>query len=215
MVAAKAMAVLLLLRVLLTTKPPEGVRVMPVAALGAVRSRTRVGPVLLTLLPAASNNSTLNTPPLAMAVCSSALVGVPSLVVRLTLVSPAAMSLSWPMRVSPNLNTAEPPVAWPAVMLAAKAKAVLLLLRVLATTWPPAGVMLRPVAALGATMSRTRVGPLVVTWLPATSNSLTLTTPPVAMAVCKAAALAVLVDALTLVSLALMRLSVATNTPLT
>ena len=52
-----------------------------VGSLGAARSRTRVGPVLLTLLPAASNNSTLNTPPLAMAVCNSALVGVPSLVV--------------------------------------------------------------------------------------------------------------------------------------
>ena len=119
------------------------------------------------------------------------------------------------MMVSPNLNTAEPPVAWPAVMLAAKAMAVLLLLRALATTWPPEGVMLRLVAALGATMSRTKVGPLVVTWLPAASNNLTLTTPPLAMAACNAAALAVLVDRLTLVSLALMRLSVPTNTPLT
>ena len=94
MLAAMSMAVLLLLRVLVTTKPPEGVRVMPVAALGAVRSRTRVGPVLLMLLPAASNNSMPNTPPLAMAVCSSALVGVPSLVLRLTVVSPTKMVLS-------------------------------------------------------------------------------------------------------------------------
>ena len=71
-------------------KVPVLVRV----ALGATTSRTKVGPVLLTLLPAASNNSTDSTPPLAMAVCSSALVGVPSLVDRLTVVSPTKMVLS-------------------------------------------------------------------------------------------------------------------------
>ena len=71
--------------------------VRPVAASGGVMSRTRVGPpVLVTLLPAASNSLTLTTPPLAMAACSSALVGVPSLVVRLTPTSPTPMLLSLP-----------------------------------------------------------------------------------------------------------------------
>ena len=70
--------------------------------LGAMTSRSKVGPVALTLLPAPSTKRTLTTPPLAMAACNSAAVGVPSLVLTATLVLPARMLLSLPIKVSPR-----------------------------------------------------------------------------------------------------------------
>jgi hypothetical protein len=71
----------------------KSVALIPVSALkatavmvvvGATRSRNKLGPVALTLLPAASIKRTDTTPPLAMAACNSAAVGVPSLVLKLT-----------------------------------------------------------------------------------------------------------------------------------
>ena len=50
-------------------------------AVGALRSRSKVGPLALRVLPAWSYKVTLTVPPAVMAACSSALVGVPSLVV--------------------------------------------------------------------------------------------------------------------------------------
>ena len=47
---------------------------------GALRSRSKVGPLALKALPAWSYKVTLTVPPAVMAACSSALVGVPSLV---------------------------------------------------------------------------------------------------------------------------------------
>ena len=77
MLAAKAMAVLLLLRALATTVPPEGVRTMPVGALGAVAFRIKlVVPVLLVLVAEV----------LVVLILEQALPGLPILAVAVAVV---------------------------------------------------------------------------------------------------------------------------------
>ena len=155
--------------------PVEPEMAMP-ETVGLVMSRTRVGlfTLLVAALPTASISTTVATPPEAIAACNSALVGVPSEVVKLTLVSPAAMLLSV-ATVAPLIKSrALPPVASPATIVALAVRLVLLRAMVLGSTVPPAGVSVTAVGAVGARVSMLmlRVPALLV--LPAASVWVTL-----------------------------------------
>ena len=85
------------------------------------------------------------------------MVGVPSLVVNVTLVSPALMVLSVATSTPLTLSTALPPVATPATIVAWPVRAVLLALSALAITVPPTAVKL---TALTSRVSKLMAGVL-------------------------------------------------------
>ena len=88
-----------------------------------------------------------------MAACSCAVVVSPS--VKLTEVSPEEIDSSVAITAEPSNNSADPPVACPAVIDAVAVMLVLDASNVLATTVPPIAVAASEVGALGATVSIT------------------------------------------------------------
>jgi hypothetical protein len=107
----------------------------------------------LDIFPAASNNLTVTDPPAARELCRLAVDVDPRL--NETVVSAAKIVESVAMTSDPSNNSALPPVADPAPIVAVAVKFVFVLLSVLATTVPPTGERASAVGAFGAIVSIT------------------------------------------------------------
>ena len=114
-------------------------------------TKSGLATVLTVALPAASDSVTVTVPPAVTALCSAAAVDKPRS--NPTPVSSALMPEIVAIVAVPTFNTAVPPVAVPAVIVALAVKLVLLLFNVLAMTVPPSAVMLTAVGAVGAVVS--------------------------------------------------------------
>ena len=105
------------------------------------------------MFPAASISRTVSWPPAAIAACNSA--EVVKFRLKFNDVSPAEIVVSVAIVIVPRINSADPPVAWPATIVAVAVIFVEAANKVLATTVPPTGVTVNAVGAAGATVSIT------------------------------------------------------------
>ena len=105
------------------------------------------------IFPAASINRTVNCPPVAIAACNSA--EVEKFRLKFNDVSLAETVVSVAIVINPSSNSADPPVAWSATIVAVAVIFVESANNVLATTVPPTRVADNAVGEEGAVVSIT------------------------------------------------------------
>ena len=105
------------------------------------------------MFPAASISRTVSWPPAAIAACNSA--EVEKFRLKFNDVSPAKIVVSVAIVIVPRINSADPPVAWPATIVAVAVIFVEAANNVFATTTPPTGVTVNAVGVAGAVVSIT------------------------------------------------------------
>ena len=105
------------------------------------------------MFPAASISRTVSWPPAAIAACNSA--EVEKFRLKFNDVSPAKIVVSVAIVIVPRINSADPPVAWPATIVAVAVIFVEAANNEFATTTPPTGVTVNAVGAAGAVVSIT------------------------------------------------------------
>ena len=105
------------------------------------------------ILPAASANLTVRTPPAVTAACKAVVVVFPR--AKVTVVSVEEIVLSVAMETPSRYNVAEPPVASPATIVAVAVRSVFVAVSLLLTVVPPTPTEIKEVGATGAMVSTT------------------------------------------------------------